>query len=127
MTRDELLKTFNRRFYIWLPNLEEHNLYETHVVSDAHEAIARALEYFALYDIEHPKRDTMHVVYAVSVSMSGPWVSLPIGPAWRLSSPIVQDIVERSLLMKDGPWILRLLTDGDVETFEAAMDRAGLP
>ncbi len=126
MTRDELLRVFRSRFYVWLPNLDDHNLFESPVCSDVHEALAKYLEHAALYDIENRKRDSMHVVYAVSTTMDGPWVSIPIGPAWRLCSPVVQSIVEAALIAKDGPWILRLLTDGDVESFEATMAKAGL-
>lgn len=121
MTRDELLRVFNERFYIWLPKLAEHNLFQTPIVGDVHEGIAKALEHFALYDIENRKRDTISTLYTVGLNPIGAdWVIMPIGPAWRLCSSVVQEIVEAALIAKQGSWVKPFLYEGDVASFEAA-------
>ena len=123
MTRAELLRTFNERFYIWLPALSENNMFETVVCSDVHEGIAKALEYFALVDVELSKRQSIHIVYPVSLSPLGDWVTMPIGPAWRLCSPVVQDIVEEAVAQIMGQSMTDYLTCGDVESFEEIMSK----
>lgn len=118
MTSDELrpivLASWNCRFWFLLSH--DFPIWSCHAL-DVHTAIAKLLTSMASNVDAH-----QHITPLVGVSVegpSGPWVSFPIGPAYR-QAPTATRTVVRRLIAAEYPHIVdEWLEQGDVESYEA--------
>lgn len=118
MTRDELLKTFNDTFYFAITT--EHTWEQRG--SDVFDAMVKMLEHFALFDQELTRKQSIEVIYCVSLNPLGPWISMPVGPAYRQCSPVVRQIVEYAVRAKHGDTGEYLLEQADVDMMDKVSD-----
>lgn len=116
-----ILQAFNTRFHFMV----HHSFMDWSCeAADVHEAIAKLLEVLVLRGKGYTPEDTIEPLYGISLSgVPGTFVTVPIGPGYRQSTPKTQRAV-RTVLKAKYPEKYHEFLEGDFDSYVEWFERS---